>query len=225
MDQAVADFEQRLDSILTDSLKTPELDTSLEEPVAVTSSSVSSGFLCSVSTLSDNSKLQLAPSIHTCKLWYQARALLAPVSLATKMSSSKLIHYFSSHPASFGFWASTPSDNILNSANRKADQSLTDFQIGVGAAAHATLDTEQLISHLQVALVDTLSSLPKAEGDVIPVSEVHELLLWIHDILDKAVSKQVGNSAHILAHLFNSVSRQHHEVWLHSSLLFTVFRR
>ena len=77
IDQAVVDFEQGLDSILTDSLETPELDTSLEEPDAVTFSSVSSGFLCSVSALSDNSKPQLAPSIHTCKLWCQARALLA----------------------------------------------------------------------------------------------------------------------------------------------------
>ena len=101
-------------------------------------------------------KPQLAPSIRTRKLWYQARALLTPVSLATKMSASKLIHYFSSHPAAFGFWASTPPDNIsLNSANRKVDQSLSDFQTGLGATAHATLDTEQLISHLQVALVDT----------------------------------------------------------------------
>ena len=206
MDQGVADFEQGLDSIFTYSLQTPEFDTSLEEPDAITSS-VSSGFLCLVSTLSDNSKLRLAPSIHTHKLWCQARALLAPVSLATKMSTSKLIHYFSSHPAAFGFWASTPPDNIrLNSANRKVDQSLSDFQTGLGAAAHATLDTEQLISHLQVALVDILSSLPEAEGDVIPVSEVCELLLQIHGILDKAVSKRVGNSAHILAHLFNSVS-------------------
>ena len=63
LDPAVADFEQGLDSILTDSLETPELDTSLDEPDAVTSSSVSSGFLYSVSTLSDNSKPQLAPSI------------------------------------------------------------------------------------------------------------------------------------------------------------------
>ena len=189
LDQAVADFEQGLDSILTDSLETLELDTSLEESDAITSS-VSSGFLQSVSTLSDNSKPQLAPSIHTHKLWCQARALLAPVSLATKMSTSKLIHYFSSHPTAFGFWASTPSDNIsLNSANRKVDQSLSDFQAGLGATTHATLDTEQLISHLQVALVDTLSSLPEAERDVIPVSEVCELLLWIHGILDKAVSK------------------------------------
>ena len=145
-------------------------------------------------------------AIHTHKLWCQARALLSPVSLATKMSASKLIRYFSSHPAAFGFWASTPPDNIsLNSANRKVYQSLSDVQTGLGAAAHATLDTEQHISCLQVALVDTLSSLPEAEGDVVPVSEVSELLLRIHGILDEAVSKQVGNSARILAHLFNSV--------------------
>ena len=189
LDQAVADFEQGLDSILTDSLETLDLDTSLQESDAITSS-VSSGFLHSVSTISDSSKPQLAPSIRTHKLWCQARALLAPVSLATKMSASKLIQYFSSHPAAFGFWASTPPDNIsLNLANRKVDQSLSDFQTGISPAAHATLDIEQLISHLQVALVDTLSSLPEAEGDVIPVSEVHELLLQIHGILDKAVSK------------------------------------
>ena len=62
LDQAVAYFEQGLDSILTDSLKTPELETSLDEPDVITSS-VSSGFLHSVSMLSDNSKPQLAPSI------------------------------------------------------------------------------------------------------------------------------------------------------------------
>ena len=45
------------------------------------------------------------------------------------------------------------------------------------------------------------------------MSEVRELLLQIHGILDKAVSKHVGNPAHILAHLFNSVSRQCREVW------------
>ena len=176
-------------SILTDLLETLELDTSLEEPDAVTSS-VSSGFLHLVSTLSDNSKPQLALSIHTHKLWCQARILLAPVSPATKMSATKLIHFFSSHPDAFGFWASIPPDNIsLNSANRKVDQSLSDFQTGLSATAHAILDTEQLIFCLQVALVDTFSSLREAEGDVIPVSEVHELLLQIHSILDKAVSK------------------------------------
>ena len=83
-DKAVANFEQGLGSICTDSLETPEFDTSLDEADVITSS-VSSGFLHSVNTFSDNSKLQLDPSIHTGKLWCQDRALLAPVSLATKM--------------------------------------------------------------------------------------------------------------------------------------------
>ena len=130
------------------------------------------------------------------------------------MSASKLNHYFSSHPAAFGFWSWTPPDNItLTSVKRKADQSLSDLQTGVDAAAYATLDTEQLISCLRVALVDSLSSLPDSEGGVIPVSEMRELLLKVHDILDSAVSKQIGNSACILAHVFNYVSRQCHEVW------------
>ena len=84
-------------------------------------------------------------------------------------------------------------------ANRKADQNLLEFQTGIGAAAHATLDMEQLISQFRVALVDTISSLPDSEGGVIPVSEVHELLIKVQNILDNAVSKQVGNSVHILA--------------------------
>ena len=189
LDQTVADFEQGLDSILTDSLETHELDTSLGEPDAITSS-VSPGFLCLVITLSDNSKLQLAPSIRSHKLWCQVRALLAPVSLATKRSTFKLIHYISSNPAAFGFWFFTQPDIItLTSANRKANQNLSDFQTGVGAAADATLDTEHLISYLIVALIDTLSSLPNSEGGVIPLSEVSELLLKVHDILDSVVSK------------------------------------
>ena len=61
LNKAVADFEQGLDYILTDSIKTPELDTSLDDPDAITSS-VSSGFLCLVSNISDTSKLQLASS-------------------------------------------------------------------------------------------------------------------------------------------------------------------
>ena len=67
LDQAVADFEQGLDSILTDSIEAPELDMSLDEPDA-NKSSVSSGFLHWVSTISDTSKLQLASSIRSHKL-------------------------------------------------------------------------------------------------------------------------------------------------------------
>ena len=68
LDLAMADFKQGLDSILTDILETPELDTSLDDPDAIPSS-VSFGFLHSVSTLSDTSKLQLPPSIRSPKLW------------------------------------------------------------------------------------------------------------------------------------------------------------
>ena len=83
--------------------------------------------------------------------------------LATKMSASKLIHHFSSHPATFA----TPPDHItLTPANRKADQSLSEFETGICAADHATLDMEQLISHLRVALVDTISSLPDSEEEL-----------------------------------------------------------
>ena len=179
LDQAMADFEQGLDSILTDSLETPELNASLDEPDAIPSS-VSSRFLHLVSTLPDNSKLQLAPSLRSHKLWCQAMALLAPVPLATKMSASKLICYFSIHPAAFRFQPLTLTGRLI---------SLSDLQTGFDAAAHATLDTGQLISHLRVALLDTLSCLPECEGGVIPVSEVCELLLKVHDILDSAVSK------------------------------------
>ena len=55
LDQAMADSEQGLDSILTASFETPELDASLDESDTITSS-VSSGCLHSVSTLSDNTK-------------------------------------------------------------------------------------------------------------------------------------------------------------------------
>ena len=45
LDQAVAGFEKDLDSTLTDSMKTPELDTFPDEPKVITSS-ISLGFLC-----------------------------------------------------------------------------------------------------------------------------------------------------------------------------------
>ena len=59
LDQAVADFEQGVDSILTDSIETSELDASFVEPDGVPLS-VSSGLLCSVSNISDTFKPQLA---------------------------------------------------------------------------------------------------------------------------------------------------------------------
>ena len=44
------------------------------------------------------------------------------------------------------------------------------------------------------------------------MSEVHELLIKVHDIPNNAVSNQFRNSDCTLVHIFNSASRQHHEV-------------
>ena len=68
LDQVVEDLHN-LDSILTYFIKTPEMDASFNEAKSV-SSSVSSEFLQLVSTISDISKLQLASSIKSLKLFY-----------------------------------------------------------------------------------------------------------------------------------------------------------
>ena len=67
LDQAVEHFEHSLDSNLIDSHDTPELGASFDEADAMPSS-VSSGFLFLVSTISDTCRLQLAPSIKSHKL-------------------------------------------------------------------------------------------------------------------------------------------------------------
>ena len=72
LDQAVAYFEQGLDSILTDSIEAPELDTVLNEPDGVTLS----GLLHLVGTISDTSNPQHAPSIRSHKFSCQASAFL-----------------------------------------------------------------------------------------------------------------------------------------------------
>ena len=98
----------------------------------------------------------------------QARVLLLPVPKAGKMSGSKLICYFSSNPVAFGFWTCSPPDSIiLNPANKSTDQCLLHCETIIGANAHATLDTEQLISHTRSALVDIIASLQCSEGGVI----------------------------------------------------------
>ena len=51
--------EYALDSILTDSVETSEVDASFDDADAVPSS-VSSGFPCLVSTISDNLRLQFS---------------------------------------------------------------------------------------------------------------------------------------------------------------------
>ena len=45
------------------------------------------------------------------------------------------------------------------------------------------------------------------------MSQVHELLIKVHDILDSGVSKCVGNLACSLVHVFNCASMLHGEAW------------
>ena len=79
LNHSVDKFKYGLVSIFTDSIKTLDLDTSLDDPDGI-GSSVSSAFIYLVSALLDNSKPQPAPSIKSHKFWCHARALLLPVS-------------------------------------------------------------------------------------------------------------------------------------------------
>ena len=114
--------------------------------------------LSMLSSISDNSRLQLASGIKGHKLWYQARGLLLAVPQVGKMLAPKLIHHFYSH------WAHLDSGlcchlitSLLILPIRRLN-SLSDFQTGIGAGCHATLDTEHLISHTRAAFDDTVTS-------------------------------------------------------------------
>ena len=140
-------------------------------------SSVSLGFLHSVLflILLDCSLLLASNFIN-----YGTRVELCFYLSCGQENVSFLVDLFSSYPAAFGFLASLPVDNMtLNPANKRTDQSLYDFQTGIGVVAHATLDTEQLISHSRTALVDTITSLQGFDGGLIAASEVHKLLRFM----------------------------------------------
>ena len=95
LDQAVKDFGHGQDSIITDSIETPQLDASFDEADTMLSS-VSVGFLCLISTICDIPELQLAPIIKFHKLWCLAKALLLSVLQEGKMSTFKLVFFQSS---------------------------------------------------------------------------------------------------------------------------------
>ena len=83
-------------------------------------------------------------------------------------------------------------DNInFNTAKKKTDQSLLNFKTGIGVGAYATLDIEHLIFHTRTAVVGTVVTLWGSDGEVILVSEVHELCTKCHDILDNALCKWI----------------------------------
>ena len=96
----------------------------------------------------------------------------------------------------------------MNPASKSSDQSLSDSPTGCSAVAHATVDTEQLISHSRAALVDTVASLLGSNDGMIAALKCMNYLLRLMTFWECAVSKQVGNLAHILAYLFKTASRQ-----------------
>ena len=67
---------------------------------------------------------------------------------------------------------------MLNVANEKTDEILSDFQTVIGAAAYATLDTNHLISCTRTALVDNIASLKDYDGAIILFSEVPGILTF-----------------------------------------------
>ena len=68
------------------------------------------------------------------------------------------------------------------------------LRLALVPAAHATFDVSSLFSLARAALIDTITSLQGSEGGVIGASEVYELITDIHDILDNAVPKWIGNA-------------------------------
>ena len=69
----------------------------------------------------------------------------------------------------FGFQAFSPPHSILNPVNKKTDQSLSDFQIGICVAISTTLDTGQVISNDKTAVVYVIASLQDPDREIIPV--------------------------------------------------------
>ena len=80
------------------------------------------------------------------------------------------------------------------------------------------------MSNTRAALVNAVASLQGSGGGVISVTKVHELLNKISDILDSAVSKWVGNTAHNLAFICNSASRHCSEVLASQSPILYIFK-
>ena len=180
LEQICADFEQGLNSILTDFIKTPEPD--------VATSLVPSGFLCSVSTISDTSEPQPPPNINSDKLWFQARSLLLPVSLTDKMSAFKLIWYFSSHPAVFWFqYSSLPESSLESCKYNWSNNSWFSDWHWCGCSYHSWYRAADFSCQNCSCWYHCL--FPGFWLGMIPVQEVLESLTKIHGILDNSVSK------------------------------------
>ena len=71
-----------------------------------------------------------------------------------------------------------PDNIVLNAVNKKTIQSLLNFQTGISAAVHATVEIKQLISHTKTAIVDTIISLQDSGWEVIQFHRHTSYLKW-----------------------------------------------
>ena len=113
---------------------------------------------------------------------------------------------------------------MLNAACKRTDWSLSEFQTGISAAVHATLETDQLIAYTRATIIDTVTSLQGSEGKIFPMSELHELLakfmaFWMGLLLNQLVIQLLFYSI-FLKILPGSVIRS----GLFDSLFFRVLR-
>ena len=104
--QAVADFEHGLVFMFTESIKTPELDVSFNEPDVISPSVFRVSTLPFLIVL--NHGLFLASNV----INYRAKLghYFCWCHLQTK--TSKWLYHFFNHPVVFQVWASCPPDNI-----------------------------------------------------------------------------------------------------------------
>ena len=72
----------------------------------------------------------------------------------------------------------------MNAANRKTDQSISDFQTGIATASQDTLKMEQLILCVKTVIMDITTSLKDSDGEITPVSEVYYLPYKIFHIMN-----------------------------------------
>ena len=196
LDQEVEDFEHSLDSILRNSINTPELDASSDLQ------GVYAQFY------SDNSRIQLDPSFKSHKLWCQTRLCYF---LCHRQVKCQLQRWFITFPVIQLHLNSGLLSHLTISCQFLP---LIDWSEPFWFSAWhwcwclchfrhiVAYFSYQNCSHWHNCLLHGY------DGWVTAASEVHELYTKIHVILDSSV-KWVGNMSPILAFLFNSASRQH----------------
>ena len=149
------------------------------------------------------------------KLWAEVRGLLQQgTSNSQKVSASKLVKYFTSANQAFGFRAPSAPDGLSLDKSKKAEETkLSEFQTMLGAAAHASVEAEQLVSRLCRSISNLDSILDGPPGQTVETAEVRLRLAEVKEVLDASVSHRIGNTVRILAAGFANLTNQRRDLW------------